>query len=464
MDGILGNEVGVLPTPPGPSAPTPLLLLQWVRRPARFLERNRRRHGPIFAARLGPQQYVVFVSDLEAIQQAIANDGRDVRMGEANRFFRHVLGPSSILALDGDEHLRHRRLMAPGFRRSHVEKWSGLIEASALARLDALPRDVPVRLQPEFERIAFDAAMAVVLGIEEGLRAARIRELFPELMDETERPIHLLPWFRKELAGHSPWGRLMGLVAELDELLRAEIRERRADPGVERREDLLSLLCHAEQADGTPMTETELRDEMLTLLVAGQETTSAAIAWTFERLARTPRVADRLGRELRDDEGGEYLDAVIRESLRLRPPVPVLARKAKVPLRLGPYMVPPGWVVMPSPFLLHREESLYPRPNEFLPERFLVDPPPRGAWMPFGGGIRHCLGTHLAELEMRIVLRAFLARVELAPVGRDERIRRRRFAFSPAGDARLVLSDRPPRLHRVALTATAGRRSTFSRK
>jgi cytochrome P450 len=453
MDGITGNEVGRLPTPPGPSAPPALLLLQWVRRPAQFLERNRREHGPIFTARLGPQHYVVFVSDLEAVRETIANDGRDVRMGEANRFFRHVLGSSSILALDGHEHLRHRRLMAPGFRRNHVQKWTGLIEASALAGLDALPRDVPVPLQPEFERIAFDAAMGVVFGIAEGARSARIRELFPQVMDQTERPIHLLPWFRRELRGLSPWGRLMRLVGELDELLRAEIRERRSDPRVEEREDLLSLLCQAEQADGTPMTETELRDEMLTLLIAGQETTSAAIAWTFERLAHTPRVAERLAREIRGGDGDEYLHAVVRESLRLRPPVPVLARKAKVPLRLGPYVVPPGWVVMPSPFLLHREESLYPRPHEFLPERFLVDPPPRGAWIPFGGGIRHCLGTHLAELEMRIVLREFLARVELAPTGREERVRRRRFAFSPAGDARLVLSDRPARLSRVAIPA-----------
>jgi cytochrome P450 len=431
--------------------------MQWVRRPAQFLERNRRRYGPIFAARLGPQQYVVFLSDLDAIRVALADDGRDVRMGEANRFFRHVLGPSSILALDGDEHLRHRRLMAPGFRRSHVHKWTGLIEASARARLEALPRDLPVRLQPEFERIAFDAAMGVVFGIEEGERSNRIRSLFPQLMDQTERPIHLLPWFRRELGGRSPWGRLMGLVEELDELLRAEIRERRGDPFVERREDLLSLLCHAEQADGTPMTETELRDEMLTLLIAGQETTSAAMAWTFERLAHTPRVAELLVSEIRGGEGeGEYLDAVVRESLRLRPPVPVLARKAKVPLRLGPYVVPPGWVVMPSPYLLHREESLYPRPAEFVPERFLVAPPPRGAWIPFGGGVRHCLGTHLAELEIRIVLREFLSRVSLAPAGRAERVRRRRFAFSPAGDARVVLSDLPRRFTRLELRRAEG--------
>jgi cytochrome P450 len=138
----------------------------------------------------------------------------------------------------------------------------------------------------------------------------------------------------------------------------------------------------------------------------------------------------------------------------------VLARKAKVPLRLGEYVVPPGWVVMPSPYLLHREESLYPRADEFLPERFLVDPPPRGAWIPFGGGIRHCLGTHLAELEIKIVLRSFLSRVEVEPVGGPERVRRRRFAFSPAGEARVVLRDRPRRLHRLPLRAPEGVRES----
>ena len=433
------------------SASYPRLRLEWVRRPVQFLERNRERYGPIFAARFGPRQHAVFVSDLEAVRTVVAHDGDDVRMGAANGIFRAGLGSSSILVLDGDEHLRHRRMMAPGFNRRHVASFSRMIESVTIERLETLPRDVPVALQPELERIAFDVAMAIVFGIEDGSRADQIRTLFPRMMDLTDRPSTLLPALRRELGGLSTWGRLMKVVRELDDLLRAEIRDRRAEPGLEDREDLLSLLCRAKQADGTPMTETELRDEMLTLLMAGQETTSAAMAWSFERLVHNPRALARLEREVVEPSppGEEYLGAVIRETLRIRPPVPVMARKARVPIRLGPYEVPAGWVIMPCVYLLHREPTLYPRPDEFLPERFLVAPPPRGAWMPFGGGVRHCLGTHLAELEMRIVLRTILSRVELRPGGEEEAIRRRRFAFSPVGDANVILTDRRRRLKRL---------------
>jgi cytochrome P450 len=428
-----------------------MLRYEWVRRPVRLLERNRRRLGPIFAARFGPRQYAVFVSDLEAVRSVIARDGDEVRMGAANGVFRAGLGSSSILVLDGDEHLRHRRLMAPGFKRSHVGTFERLIESVTLNRLDALPRGAPVPLQPTFERIAFDAAMAIVFGIEDGPRSARIRELFPRMMDLSDHPASLLPLLQHELGGLSPWGRLMKVLRELDDLLRAEIRDRRTDPALEDREDLLSMLSRAEQADGTAMTETELRDEMLTLLMAGQETTSAAMAWTFERLARSPEVLGRLEREIAEpaESDGEYLSAVIREALRLRPPVPVMARKARVPIRLGPYEVPAGWVIMPCVYLLHREPSIYARPEEFVPERFLAAPPPRGAWIPFGGGIRHCLGTHLAELELKVVLRTIVSRVELSPDGDGEAIRRRRFAFSPARDATVVLTDRQRRLRRL---------------
>lgn len=443
--------------PPLVPGPYPSLMAQWVRRPVQFLERNRSRLGPVFAARFGPRQHAVFVSDLEAVRTVIARDGDDVRMGAANGVFRAGLGSSSILVLDGEEHLRHRRLMAPGFKRSHVGRFEGLIESVTLARLEELPRDVPVPLQPTFERIAFDAAMAIVFGIEDGERSARIRALFPRMMDLSDHPASLLPLLRRELGGFSPWGRLMKVLRELDELLRAEIRDRRTDPTLEDREDLLSMLCGAEQADGTPMTETELRDEMLTLLMAGQETTSAAMAWAFERLAHTPRALARLEREVIEpaESGEDYLNAVIRETLRQRPPVPVMARKARVPIRLGPYEIPAGWVIMPCVYLLHREPSIYPRPEEFLPERFLVAPPPRGAWIPFGGGIRHCLGTHLAELELKIVLRTIISRVEIRPGGEAEAIRRRRFAFSPLEDGTVVLADRRRQLMRLPARETA---------
>jgi cytochrome P450 len=181
------------------------------------------------------------------------------------------------------------------------------------------------------------------------------------------------------------------------------------------------------------------------------------MAWAFERLAHTPRALARLEREVIEpaESGEDYLNAVIRETLRQRPPVPVMARKARVPIQLGPYEIPAGWVIMPCVYLLHREPSIYPRPEEFLPERFLVAPPPRGAWIPFGGGIRHCLGTHLAELELKIVLRTIISRVEIRPGGEAEAIRRRRFAFSPLEDGTVVLADRRRQLMRLPARETA---------
>jgi cytochrome P450 family 135 len=428
--------------PPGPRAHHLRQQLAWFRRPVAFLEGCRDRYGPIFAARFGPEQRAAFVSDPAAVKTVVTGDPELLRMGDSNGLFRPVVGSNSILLLDGEEHRRHRRLMLPALRRDHVERFSEVIEDAVLGRLVEWPLGTPLRLQTEMEAIAFDTIMRIVFGLERTPREGRLRELFPQMMDLCESPYTLLPIFRRPPGGRSPYARLTDLLAELDDVLFSEIADRRADPKVEERDDMLSLLVRARVEDGTPMTDRELRDELLTMLMAGQETTTAALSWSFERLARNQAVADRLVGEL--EHGDEsYLDATIREILRQRPPIPVAARKLRAPLELGGYTVPAGWVVMACIHLLHREPAVYPDPDEFRPERFLVDPPPKHAWLPFGGGVRHCLGANLAQLEMRVVLRTVLPRIRLAPISRRaEPIRRRRFAFSPAGDATVVLSER----------------------
>jgi cytochrome P450 len=447
MDPRAKTEVASVP--PGPRVHHSIQALRWIRDPVRFLEKGRRRYGPIFAARFGPSQWVAFVSDPGAVREVMAGNPDEVRTGDANGLFRPAVGPSSILLLDGDEHLRHRRLMLPAFTRSHTELFSETIEDATREQLERWPIGRAFAIQPEMEKIAFTTILRMAFGLQSGQREERIRELFPLMMDMCDRAVNLLPWFRHDLGGLSPWGRLMGVIDELDDLLRAEIRDRRADPAVEARQDLLSLLCRVRQADGSPMTESELRDELMTMLMAGQETTSAALAWAFERLVRNPDALDRLTLELADG-GEDYLDAVIREVLRLRPPIPVIARKLKAPMRLGEYLIPSDWVVMPSIYLLHREPSLFPRPDEFVPERFLTDAARSKAWIPFGGGTRRCLGANLAQLQMKIVLRTVLPRVRLvAASAAPEPIRRRRFAFSPAKDAVVLITERrPPRSRR----------------
>lgn len=428
--------------PPGPRSHHLRQELAWFRRPVEFLEDCRRRFGPIFTARFGPDQRAVFVSDPALVGEIVAGDPEQLRMGDSNGLFRPVVGSNSILLLDGEEHQRHRRMMLPALRRDHVEHFSQLIEAAIEARLSSWPVGSPFRLKPEMEAVAFETIMRIVFGLERSPREARLRELFPEMMDLCESPFTLLPMFRRSVRGRSPYGRLMTILAELDDVLYGEIADRRADPYVDERDDLLSLLVRARVDDGTPMTDRELRDELLTMLMAGQETTTSALSWAFERLARHPAAAERLVADLEHGDQS-YLDATIREVLRQRPPIPVAARKLRTPLELGGYTLPEGWVVMACIHLLHREPAVYPSPEEFRPERFLDDPPPKHAWLPFGGGVRRCLGANLAQLEMRVVLRTVMPRVRLAAVSDcPEEIVRSRFAFSPAGDATVVVRER----------------------
>ena len=427
--------------PPGPTAHHLRQQLAWFRRPVRFMEEGRRRYGPVFAARFGPAQRAVFVADPEAVREIVRGDAAELRMGDANGLFRPVVGSSSILVLDGDEHLRHRRLMLPAFRRNHVEHFEEVIVEAVERRASRWPVAGRFALQPEMEAIAFATIVRMALGAEDGERVDRLRELFGRMMDLCESPFTLLPEFRREAGGLSPYGRLMRVLAELDEIVYAEIGERRRLRQEDRGEDLLSLLVAARGADGTPMTDREIRDELVTMLMAGQETTTSALAWAFERLARHPRVAERLAEEI--ESGDEtYLDAVIKEVLRQRPPIPVMVRKLRADQRVGGYHCPSGWVLMPSIYLVHREPSVYPDPDEFRPERFLDDPPPGHAWIPFGGGSRRCLGANLAEFELRVVLRTVVPRLRLEPTNAPpEPIRRQRFAFSPRHGAAVAFAN-----------------------
>ena len=428
--------------PPGPRAHHLRQSLAWFNHPVRFMERGRERYGPIFAARFGPEQRAVFISDPDAVREVVRGDPAILWMGDANGLFRPVVGSSSILVLDGEEHLRHRRLMMPAFRHNHVARFEELIVGTVERRVAGWPIGQRFPIQGEMEAIAFSTIVRLALGSEDGPHVSRLRELFARMMDLCESPFTLLPYFRRELGGLSPYGRLVRILAELDEIVFAEIDARRGRAERDLGDDLLSMLVGARGADGTPMTDREIRDELVTMLMAGQETTTSALSWSFERLARNPAVTEHLVAEL--ERGDEvYLDAVIKEVLRQRPPIPVMVRKLRGPATVGEYECPPGWVLMPSIYLLHREPSVYPEPDRFRPERFLEDPPPAHAWIPFGGGQRRCLGANLAEFELRVVLRTVLPLLELAPTtSAPEPIRRQRFAFSPRHGAPLVLAHR----------------------
>jgi cytochrome P450 len=447
----LGSTDG-RPLPPGPRRWPLARSLHWFHDPVGFVERWQRQHGPVFRAPLGPRRSTAFVCDPALARAVLTAEASALRTGDGNGLMRPVLGARSLLVLDGEEHRQHRSAMLPTFHGVYVRRFAALVARVTEDRVARWPRGRPIRLHEEMREIAFSAILRIVLGVEPGGREQRLRILFPRVMDGCSSPLTLMPYFRRELRGVSPYGRLMAAVAELDELLEGEIAERLADPRLERRDDALSMLIRAREAGELEIADAGLRDELMTMLVAGHETTAAALAWAFERLARHPdvaaRIADRHGAE--DDP---YLEATIKEVLRQRPLVPALVRKLTVPAVLGNFGFPTGWVLMPAVFAVHHDPAIYPEPDRFRPERFLGDrPPPSWAWIPFGGGNRRCVGASLAMLEMRIVLGTVLRRVELrAPSGAEEGVRRRRFTLAPEREATVIVHDRRVKFRKLRI-------------
>ena len=422
--------------PPGPRTPGLAQTLKWMYRPIPFIESCRRRYGDIFSLRLGPGRNTVVVAEPAAARQVMRGDPGVFRAGDANGILKPVVGPASLLVLDGDEHMRHRRILLPAFGANHGAAFAKTVEEAARERLASWRPGETLKLQKEMEAISLDAILRLALGPGPKDRLEQFRALIPEMMRRCSSPFTLLPYFRHELGGITPYARLQKVLAELDALFNNAIVERQAS-SIEDARDCLSLLCAATDESGTPLPNRQIRDELLTMIMAGYETTTSALAWTFERLLRSPEVMSRLQDDLARGSD-EYLDAVVKETLRLRPVVPVVARKVREEVALNDYVIPAGSVLMVSIYLLHRDPALHPDPTEFRPERFLDGE--SEPWMPFGGGVRRCLGASFAQLEMKVVIREVLAAATLRaldPV--DEPVARRRFTFAPAHEARATV-------------------------
>lgn len=426
--------------PPGPSRPAFVQTLEWIRDPARFMRRCAREYGDSFTARLGPSADVVFMSNPADVRAVFHGKPSQMDMGDINGLFRRVLGRNSLLVIDGDEHLRQRRLLVPPFKGERVAQHYGSMLQAARDDVATWPLDSPMPLAPRMQAMTLNVILGAVFGLQAGPRRDRLRALLARMLKLAATMAVTLPQLRVEVGGRSPWGRLMRCLDEVDRALYAEIAMRREltdHPG-----DVLSLLLEARDPEGRPMSDQELRDQLLTLLVAGHETTATALAWAFERVLRHPSVVARIREDLKQADT-RYLDAAIKESLRLRPVLPITARKLSVPFTVGSRTYPVGTVLMPCIYLLHRNPAIYDAPDEFRPERFIDDPPPPYAFIPFGGGARRCLGAGFAEAEMRAVMQTVLTHVQLRPEsGRDERIVRRSFTLSPGKDARVVVTGR----------------------
>jgi cytochrome P450 family 135 len=419
--------------PAGPRAPRAAQLAAWLARPLWFAQQSRARFGDVFTVRIEERPWVM-LGDPAAVREVFTAPPDLMHAGDANEILRPMLGPSSVLLLDGAEHMQQRRLMLPAFHGERLERYRQIMVQATERALDAWPTGATISLRPHAQAITLEVIVRAVFGVDSGPAHDRLRTLLSDALDRltavrrlvvvaAQGPNHprIVALFEREL---------QPVDAELYRLIAA----RRAAPDLAERDDVLSTLLLARDEHGRGLSDPELRDELMTLLVAGHETTANSLAWAFERLARTPDGLERVAA----DAG--YAEAAVRETLRLRPVIALVARRLTRDAVIAGHALPAGTVVTPCILLVHRRADVYPEPDEFRPERFLGRPPGTYTWIPFGGGVRRCLGASFAQMELQVVLRTIAARVRLEAVGDPEPVRRRAITLVPArgGEVRVL--------------------------
>jgi cytochrome P450 family 138 len=397
--------------PPGPRAPALVQTLAGLARQRPYVERARRRHGNLFTMRIIGFGTFVVVADPALIKQVFTEDPKVLHAGGERNPLGPVLGEHSLLVIDEDRHLEQRKLLLPPFHGKRMQAYEELIEEIAAEEIDRWPRDVPFATAMSFRRITLRAILRAVFGAQ-GDEVADLERVLPPFMDLGSIMSTLGRPLQRDLGRLSPWGRFLRARADVDARLDRLIERARIDPALEDRSDVLALLVQATHTDGTPMANAEIRDQLLTLLAAGHETTAATLAWAVERLRRHPEVTARLVEEA-DLGGRELRDATIREVQRQRPVIAFSARTTLAPYELGDHTLPENVRIALAASLTHFDPRLFPEPDRFHPDRFLDAKPDTYAWIPFGGGIRRCIGAAFAHMEMDVVLRTLLARVRL---------------------------------------------------
>lgn len=401
--------------PPGPRAPAAVNTARLVRRPLDSLLGWQQRYGDVFTVRYLIFGTGVYVADPAAIRELLTGDQSDLHAGEANAPLAPLVGHKSVLVLDGPEHLRQRRLLLPPFQGSAVHAFREVIRDVAEAEVARWNKGAEFVMRDRMRALTFEVICRAVFGVTERERVERLRAALIPIMDTGAFTVFMPTALRRDLGPLSPWGRLQQRLRKADALLYEEIARRRQEPDLEQRTDVLSLLLRARDEEGQPMTDLELRDELMTMLAAGHETTATGLAFAFDLLLRHPQVLSRLQESLGTGDDA-YLEAVVTESLRLRPVIDASERTLTKPRVIGGYELPAGIRVYPAIVLVHRREDLYPRADQFRPERFLEDGAESYSWLPFGGGIRRCIGAALAQAEMAEVIRVVLSRVALRPL------------------------------------------------
>jgi cytochrome P450 len=464
--------------PPEPNSSPLVQTLRWSFRPLPFMQENREKYGDNFSVKfLTFERPMVMISDPDAIKALYRERSHGLPPGR-DIILTPIVGPRSLLVTEGADHLAHRKLMLPPFHGERMRSYQPLVEEIVDREIDSWPLGEEFAIHPRMQAITLEVILKVVFGVADGPRFERLRSVLTQVLEETASPVAQLTGLAsRRFGGRGPWAKFEKQLKLADELLYAEIAEHRASGAYEERDDILSLMMQARFEDGWSaeggsaklagdderdrpkhdigdrMSDSDLRDQLMTLLLAGHETTATALAWTFDLLLRHRQPLERLREEL---EAGEedYLRAVISESLRLRPVVPLAGRRLSVDLETESLRLPAGTDVTPAIWLTHTRADVYSEPFAFRPERFLADGPDTYAWIPFGGGIRRCIGAAFAEFELRIVLREVLTRCELhkaSPMA--EKIGRRNITLSPRAGTPVVLTARHPARERELVAA-----------
>jgi cytochrome P450 len=436
--------------PPGPRQPSALQTLGWWSRPVAFIEGCRARYGQRFTIRLLGTPPFVMLSDPDDVKEVFAAPPEVLHPGEGAKVLEPLVGTNSVILLDEAPHMEQRKLLLPAFHGEKMQQLSDLMAEVAEREVASWPSGEEIELHPRMQRLTLEIILRTVFGLDPGERLDTLRDRLSEMLAFGDKPISLVPppdpdaLVTKVLERVGPFVPFLRLQEQADEKIFEQIDERRSEDG--ERDDVLTMLLAARHEDGSPMSPQEIRDELMTLLVAGHETTASALAWGFERLTREPAVLARLVEEIDAGDEDAYLTATIQETLRRRPVLPnAEPRLVKQPIEVGGWSYPVDVCLVPNVYLVHHDPEIYPDPYAFRPERFLEEPPGTYTWIPFGGGRRRCIGASFAIQEMKIVLGAVLSAFELQPATEPfESAVRRNITIKPAGGARTKVRQRIP--------------------
>jgi cytochrome P450 len=438
--------------PAGPTVHPAVLTVRWIRDPFRVMDDCHARFGDAFTLPLPlTRGGLVVVSDPADVKEVFALGPDEGHAGKANFVLKPFLGAHSLLLLDGAEHLRQRKMMLPAFHGERMQSYGQAMLELAQDSIDRWLIGTRFAVHRPMQQITLQVIVRTVFGIAEGPRFSELSDVLTRTLDAGAWPGLLFPIMQRDLGPYSPWGKFLRLKQRADGLLRSEIRRGR-EKGTQGRVDVLAMLLEARDEAGRPLTEDEVLGELVTLLIAGHETTATSLAWALRWILPDRKLVARLREELAPAGGDpariaklELLDGTVKEALRLQPIIPLVGRVLQQPMKIGGRDLPAGTSVAPAIYLVHQREDLYPDPRSFRPDRFLTFKPTPSEWLPFGGGLRRCIGAAFAIYEMKMVLASMLPRVDARLESDDVRVARRGITISPSGGLPIVVTARRPR-------------------